>query len=152
MSMYDMVSGGPHPMAGTWLVRVLGVDPRQINRFRNAYIVDSEEDGELIIYVLTRSEDNPVLKLHPKHLRDRRAHLGDTYWEFEFKLPEELHEEVKELGPIARLPRFAEHFEQMLNRLQNQNDPVTEEMLKRAKPFFESLERKLKEGGGIIEV
>lgn len=154
MSMYDIMTGGPHPLAGAWLVRVLGVDPRQVNRLRNVYIVDSEEDGKPIIYVLTRSQDNPVLKMHPKLIRDRKAYSDDTYWEFEFELPAELHEEAKALGPIVMLPRFAKHFEIMIGQLKDESNPVSKEMLERARPMVESLAKKLNDGEGpsIIDI
>jgi len=137
MSMYHMMTGGFHPFAGLWL-SLLKVNPGDCNRLRNAYIVDSD-DGP-VIYVLCREQDNPFLEKNPRFLRSQEAMPGDNYWEFEFSIPKELHEKINEQGEAVKLPRFAEHFKQMMSALEGDPEsPDAKAMLERAKPLMEQI-------------
>ena len=154
MSMYEMMTGGPHPLASLWL-GMLGIDSGTIERARNVYILKDSEPP--VVYVLTRSENNEVLTMHPRLIRQDRAMAGDTYWEFEFSIPDEYLDDVRALGDIAILPRFQEHFNVMMAQLKGTPEEIAENpearvMIERAKPILHAIFDKIKSGGGVIEV
>jgi hypothetical protein len=154
MSVYDMMTGGPHPLAGMWLA-MLKINASLINRLRNVYLLEGSDPP--VIYVLTRSESNVILEDNPRLIRQGQAFGGDTYWEFEFSVPDEYLEDVKKLMKIAALPRFEDHFKAMMAKLQGTpeevaEDPEAQAMIERARPAFEAIVDKLKNGGWVVEV
>ena len=112
MSLYHMINNGPHPLASLWL-GVLDVHPKEIERLRDAFLVRA--DGELRIYVLARSDDNPELHDHPWLAEDRVSYPGDTYHEWEFKPVDELTRHLEVLEPVATRERFAVQLDMVQN-------------------------------------
>lgn len=142
MSTYAMMTGGAHPLAGLWLA-LLKADPTQIARFRDAYIV--VKDDKPLIYVLTRQASDYLREL-PGYVDHRQAMAGDTYYEYEFEVPEPWAENVLKAGRIIRRPPFAEHFKEVMARLDGKAEdepPYTAEERKQAEealnPIVESL-------------
>lgn len=123
MSLYHLMTGGPHPLAAVWLC-VLNFDPASLKRLRNVYIVRDESRPEpLSIYILTRDADNAALHTHPALIREDVAFPGDNYHEWEFSIPPAILEDVRGLCPNAILPRYADHHAQIVQRISERLSP-----------------------------
>jgi len=144
MSTYAMMTGGPHPLAGLWLT-LLNANPVEIPRLRDAYII--VKDDKPLIYILTRQASDYLREL-AGYVDHRRAMPGDTYYEYEFEVPEPWADNVLKAGRIVRRPPFAENFQKIMAKLEGGKDtedepPYTAEERKQAEealnPIVESL-------------
>lgn len=122
MSLYNMLHGY-EPGAAIYLA-ALQIDPAQVGRFRDCYL-KKEADGTPRIVIYTRTgggnrehyeTDNAWLQSHPLYLKDYDDAMDCTYAHFEFKVPDELGDALKEL-PASPTP--AEKFEATLKALRN---------------------------------
>ncbi|HSX22863.1 MAG TPA: hypothetical protein VLE97_08840 [Gaiellaceae bacterium] len=99
MSLYNLLHGfSPNAAA---LLHALKLDPRQIDRFRDASF---GKDGEThVIHIFCRTgggnrEDYPntVLTSHPLYLRDHDDDYDPTYAHYYFTIPKEVLDELAE--------------------------------------------------------
>ena len=128
MSMYNMLHGY-HPTAGV-VLDMLGLDPNDCGRFRDAYIT---REGELAVYTRNgggnREEYQPtidVLSEHPNYLRDEDDAFDCTYCTIFFSVPEDRQPEIVEyLSEVEKQDRDdllltpAERFENTIESLKN---------------------------------
>lgn len=85
------------------ILHALGLDPRQIDRFRDASF---GKDGDAhVFHILCRTgggnrEDYPntVLTSHPLYLRDHDDEYDCTYAHYYFRIPESVLAELKDQG------------------------------------------------------
>jgi len=99
MSLYNMLFGVNK--AAPVLIRILGIDPAEIPRFRDCYI-----DGKCIV-IHTRTgggnregyeEGNNYLQKNKYYLHDSDDDFDSTYADFYFKFPEEYEKELVALS------------------------------------------------------
>ena len=118
MSMYNMMHG--HDPNAKLVMHFLELDPREIERFRDAY-PDPKKD---LLVVLTRTGganresyvySNAKLAAHPLYIRDYDDEFDCTFAVFEFKFPDGL-ELPGGLAPAMSLREKTDRFLKNANK------------------------------------
>lgn len=101
MSLYNMLHGFNANAAK--LLQSLELDPRTIDRFRDASF--AKKDEQFVIHIFCRTgggnrEDYPntVLVEHPLYISDEDDDFDCTYAHYYFKVPESVLKEVADQG------------------------------------------------------
>lgn len=138
MSMYSMLMG-LHPLAPI-ITSVLGIKPNgdlDAGRIRDAGLIEVE--GEIRFELLTRNGEgawiddantpNEALRKHQLYARDYDDSSDRTYKVFEFRVPDEHKEAVKEaweaLHPSWKLPAM-KRFRNVIESLGNEPEKVAQ--------------------------
>lgn len=155
MSFYNMVHG-TNPLAGV-LLRMMGVAPAQIPRFRDCYF-----DGEhIVIYTRTGggnrdwydepNDDNPNgpwnsdLRALPGFVRDEDDDYDCTYASFFYKVPEQFTFLLDKLKSMAQGQTQAERWQAALERIKTAgpDDALVQRMTEAFEPLFRKIEEHL---------
>jgi hypothetical protein len=126
---------GHNPNAGL-ILHVLGLDPRQIDRFRDASF--GKDGDEHVVDVFCRTgggnrDDYPntALTSHPLYLRDRDDEDDSTYAHYYFRIPEsviaELHEQGLSLDDVTATATLGEKMDAAIAAIKSSASPSKEE-------------------------
>lgn len=101
MSLYNMLHG--YNANAAKLLQALELDPRRIDRFRDASF--AKKDEQYVIHIFCRTgggnrEDYPntILVEHPLYISDEYDDFDNTYASYYFKVPESVLKEVADQG------------------------------------------------------
>lgn len=130
MSMYDFMSGGPHPLAGLF-INIVGLGTRAFPRLRDAHLVLI--DGEPVVRVLARTGGGNRSD-HEAMLSALREHAGfrsdddcghdSTYAEICFNVPAKISEQAREIAALlGDFPKFQTRFQSDLARIEGKEPP-----------------------------
>lgn len=156
MSLYNMLFGF-NALAPVCL-RILGVNPGQIPRFRDSFLRPLDGEPHIVIYTRTggggrdyyeRCDDGPnneQLRQIPGFVKDEDDKFDCTYASFYYKIPEEFMPIIKEIVSEMPAPDPAERWKQLFREMEAKEDtPMTKRALEVGKEIFSQIEKASKE-------